>query len=128
MFGGYRFNRYVAVEGSYIGWGTTSASGTRSSGAAFDATADQRSYGVAGVTSLELAAGFSVLAKFGYLRTEQQQRSESAGRFVDADTNEWHIGVGARYAFSPQWAVRGEWENTGRLKLQLLSIAAEYRL
>ena len=50
LFAGYRFNRYLAVEGSYIDWGETTA--TASNG--ISVSASQRSYGLAAVGSAPL--------------------------------------------------------------------------
>jgi opacity protein-like surface antigen len=46
---------------------------------------------------------------------------------VNRDETEFHYGLGAKYAFTRNWAVRGEWEKTDKLKVELLSIGVEYR-
>ena len=46
---------------------------------------------------------------------------------VRRDDTEFHYGVGVKYAFTGNWAVRGEWEKTDKLKVELLSIGVEYR-
>jgi opacity protein-like surface antigen len=127
--GGYRLNRYLAAEVSYIDWGEVTAAGTVvSSGTAFDIAASQYSYGIAAVASLEIAAGFSVFGKLGFLRNEQETRRISPNPLtVNREDTGIHYGAGARYAIGPTWAVRGEWENTEKLEVQLLSIGVEYR-
>jgi OmpA-OmpF porin, OOP family len=120
VFGGYRFNRYFALEGSYINWGEVTASvGT------VNVAAEQRSFGLAALGSLQLGPRFSVFGKVGMLNTEQETRSPA--RTVQRDETELHYGVGASYSLTSNWAVRGEWENTEKLKVQMLSIGVEYR-
>lgn len=99
------------------------------SGQAREVAATQRSYGLAGVGSLELAHGLAVFAKLGVLRNEQETRriSPNPSTLTGSDTGV-HYGLGARYAFAPNWAARAEWENTEKLKVELLSLGVEYRL
>lgn len=126
LFGGYRINRYLAIEGTYIDWGEVSANGV-ALGAPFDVAASQSSLGIAGVASLPLAENFAVFGKLGYLRTEQETRNLTRGSTVNRHENELHYGLGLRYSVTPNWAVRGEWENTEKLKVEMLSIGVEYR-
>ena len=120
IFGGYRFNRYLGAEATYIDWGqvsgTVSGVGT--------VTADQTSFGVAAVGRLELMPQFSVFGKAGLLITEQETPASSTRT---RDETELHYGLGARYLFAPNWAARAEWERTDQLKVELLSIGLEFR-
>jgi OmpA-OmpF porin, OOP family len=121
IFGGYRFNRYVAVEGTYINWGK--ATGTVGPPAR-DVSAEQTSMGVAAVGSFELTPQFSVFGKAGFLMTEQETPAASVTK---RDETEFHYGLGLRFRFAPNWAARGEWERTEKLKVEMLSIGVEYR-
>jgi OOP family OmpA-OmpF porin len=124
LFGGYRFNRYVAIEATYVNWGTVT--GTVNG---IDVSAEQTSMGVAAVGSLELGPRFSVFGKAGFLMTEQEIRRVTAtsSSSVEGDETEFHYGLGVRFRFTPNWAARGEWERTEKLKVEMLSIGAEYR-
>lgn len=123
LFGGYRFNRYFALEGSYIDWGEVTASV-----GAVNVAADQRSFGLAALGSLQLGPRFSVFGKLGLLSTEQETRRINPNPSTfQRDETELHYGVGATYSLTPNWMVRGEWENTEKLKVQMLSIGVEYR-
>jgi OOP family OmpA-OmpF porin len=123
LFGGYRFNRYFALEGTYIDWGEVTAR----VGAA-NVAADQRSFGLAALGSLQLGPRFSVFGKLGLLSTEQETRRVSPNPSnVQRDETEVHYGVGAAYSLTSNWSLRGEWENTEKLKVQMLSIGVEYR-
>ena len=120
LLGGYRFNRYVAVEASYIEWEEVSA--RFNTGA--QVAAKQHSYGLAAVGTVPLGERFELFGKAGFLQTEQETTST---RTVSRDDTEFHYGVGLKYAFTRNWAVRGEWEKTEKLKVELLSIGVEYR-
>lgn len=120
LFGGYRFNRYVAIEATYVNWGETS--GTVNG---ISVSAEQTSMGIAAVGSLELGPQFSVFGKAGFLMTEQDIKRPSGN--VKGDETEFHYGLGVRFRFTPNWAARGEWERTEKLKVEMLSIGAEYR-
>jgi OOP family OmpA-OmpF porin len=123
VFGGYRFNRYFALEGSYINWGEVTASV-----GAVNVAAEQRSFGLAALGSLQLGPRFSVFGKVGMLSTEQEtSRLTPPASTVQRDETELHYGVGANYSLAQNWAIRGEWENTEKLKVQMLSIGVEYR-
>jgi OOP family OmpA-OmpF porin len=127
LLGGYRFNRYLAAEASYIDWGEVTAtvrSGTQTVGV----KASQHSYGLAAVGTIPLGEHFELFGKAGFLMTEQEtRRITPAPSTVNRDDTEFHYGLGAKYAFTRNWAVRGEWEKTDKLKVELLSIGVEYR-
>lgn len=124
LLGGYRFSRYLGVEASYIEWGEVSAS--INTGA--QVAAKQHSYGLAAVGTIPLGEGFELFGKAGFLMTEQEtRRITPAPSTAKRDDTEFHYGLGAKYAFTRNWAVRGEWEKTDKLKVELLSIGVEYR-
>lgn len=125
ILGGYRFNRYLAAEATYIDWGEVSATvRITATGQRIDVAASQVSYGLAAVGTLPLGERFELFGKAGFLNTEQETTS---ARTVTRDETELHYGLGMKYAFSRNWALRGEWENTEKLKVELLSIGVEYR-
>lgn len=124
LLGGYRFNRYVAAEASYIDWGEVTAS----TNTGVSVAAKQHSYGLAAVGTLPVGEGFELFGKAGFLMTEQQTRRITPNpSTVERDETEFHYGLGVKYAFTRNWAVRGEWENTDKLEVQRLSIGVEYR-
>ena len=120
IFGGYRFNRYFGVEGTYIDWGkaTGTVTGPR------EVSAEQTSMGIAAVGSFELTPQFSVFGKAGFLMTEQETPASST---TEREETEFHYGLGVKFAFTPQWAARAEWEKTEKLKVEMLSIGVEFR-
>ena len=127
LLGGYRFNRYVGVEASYIDWGEVTASVTVS-GTVAEVAAKQQSYGLAAVGTLPIGERFELFGKAGFLMTEQETRRITPNpSTVDRDESELHYGLGARFLFTRNWVARAEWENTDKLKVEMLSIGVEYR-
>lgn len=124
LLGGYRFNRYVAAEASYIDWGEVTAGTDTGARVA----ANQHSYGLAAVGTLPIGERFELFGKAGFLMTEQETRRITPNPSTfNRDETELHYGLGVKYAFTRNWALRGEWENTDKLKVELLSIGVEYR-
>jgi OOP family OmpA-OmpF porin len=121
ILGGYRFHRHFAAEGTYIHWGKVSArTATRS------VTAKNSSFGVAAVGILPLRERFSLFGKLGFLQTEQDLAGVGAPSRSGDDT-ELHYGIGLKFDLTPTWRLRAEWEQTEKLKVQMLSVGAEYR-
>lgn len=120
IFGGYRFHRHFAAEGTYIDWGKVSARA-----GALSVTAKSSSFGIAAVGILPLAERFSLFGKLGFLQTEQDLALVGASR--SGDDTELHYGIGLKFDLTPNWRLRAEWEQTEELKVQMLSVGAEYR-
>jgi len=91
-----------------------------------DVAASQTSYGLAVVGTLPLGERFELFGKAGFLQTEQEQRV-APSTTADRSESELHYGLGARFLFTRNWAARAEWENTEKLKVEMLSIGVEYR-
>ena len=129
VLGGYRFNQYVAAEATYIDWGEVTATvRSNATGLTVGVAASQISYGLAVVGTLPLGQGFAFFGKAGFLKTEQETtRGGSPASTVDRKETELHYGLGAKYTFTKNWALRGEWEKTEDLKVEMLSIGVEYR-
>ena len=121
LFGGYRFSRHIAVEGTYIDWGEVSGTVT---GPVRVVPLSQTGIGIAAVGSLPLGPRSSVFGKFGFFRTEQELPASSVPSRADIETQ---TGFGARFALGPKWTARAEWERMTESKVEMLSIGLEYR-
>lgn len=127
LLGGYRFNRHFAIEASYIEWGEVTAS-VNLPPAVVEVAASQHSYGLAAVGTLPLGERFELFGKAGLLQNEQESRRVSPNPSTrNRDETGLHYGLGAKYELTKNWALRGEWEKTDKLKVELLSIGVEYR-
>jgi OmpA-OmpF porin, OOP family len=129
LLGGYRFNRYFALEASYIEWGEVTANlNLGVPPTSVQVAASQHSYGLAAVGTLPLGERFELFGKAGLLQNEQETRRVSPNpSTIKRDETGFHYGLGAKYAVTRNWALRGEWENTEKLKAEMLSIGVEYR-
>jgi OmpA-OmpF porin, OOP family len=121
LFGGYRFSRHIAVEGTYVDWGEVSGT---VSGPVRVVPLSQTGIGISAVGSVPLGPRFSLLGKFGFFRTEQELPASSVPSRADTETQ---IGFGAKLELGPQWAARAEWERMTESKVEMLSIGLEYR-
>ena len=123
LFGGYRFSHYVGVEATYVDWGEVS--GTITPGPRV-VPLSQTGMSIAVVGSVPLTPHFSVFGKVGRLWTEPETPASLPGNFK-RDEKEYQRGLGARLAFTPNWAARAEWERANNTKVEMLSVGLEYR-
>lgn len=147
IFGGYQFTPYLAVELGYNDFGriTSDASvsifGTSFTGSAkIEATA----FELTGVGMLPLGHQFSLYGKLGayYAETKSSANlTQTTAPFTSASSSQsgnnsnLTFGLGARYDFTKNIAVRAEWQrfskvgndDTGKGDIDVLAIGALYR-
>lgn len=126
LFGGYAFNRYVAVEAGYVDLGKASATRTMTAPAAGSVTGKITNTGLFAdvVGKLPVGGDFSLFAKVGAVYAETKTNFATAGavRFAagtnlspkERETN-WKFGLGAQYDLTKSIALRGEWERYNSL-------------
>ena len=121
LFGGYQFNRNVAIEGGYVDLGRAIFPGTSLESTALTLSA---------VGSLPMTDQFAFTGKLGIAWAE----TDVAG-FGTRDSTDPVYGLGLRYDFNKQFGVRGEWERfrlngsplVGKFDADLFSINAIVR-
>ena len=139
IYGGYQFNKYLAVEGSYIDFG-------KATGSAINIKEKYKvtSYTLAAVGSLPLgSSGVSLLGKLGVSRNHVKDdytfKTQSFRHTKTKTDVLW--GVGAKYMVTNNVGIRLEYENlgnagepisnadtgTGRSKLALISAGVEWK-
>jgi OOP family OmpA-OmpF porin len=126
---GYDFTKNFGVEIGYADLGKPSISG-----GGFTATAEPRSYYLAGTATYPIDEQFSVFAKAGVTRnrTKVSATGVSSDKFTHTDAI---LGVGAGYNFSKNVALVIEYENFGKtvdeqgdtLKTDMVSIGLRYK-
>ncbi|WP_284616010.1 outer membrane beta-barrel protein [Aquabacterium humicola] len=106
VFGGWRFGPNFAAELGYARLGRA-----RYTGGVIPGTVTLRGHGLYldAVGTVPLGANFSVLARAGVFTGRARLDAPVAGSDADHGTR-WKAGLGAEYAFNPQWAARIEWE------------------
>ncbi len=124
FFAGYRVNRHLAVEGSYMKLGEF-----RASSGGVSATVEGESWGVAAMGLLPVGSSFTLFAKAGVAQTEAEARAVGPGgsAFGRGDQTELHYGFGAMYDITRNFSVRGEWERLDDSEVDMISIGVQYR-
>lgn len=98
VFGGYRFNDYIAVEGFYTDFGEPDDG---------PLGIDADAFGIEGVGIIPLSEQFELFGKLGLAAWDAD--FTGPGGFSD-DGTDLVLGVGVAYKFSPQISARGELE------------------
>ena len=136
LFGGYRFNEFVAVEGGYQNLGrfngvsTISAPAASSAGGKWDASA----ISVAAVATYPLGDRFGLLFKGGLAATRLKA---SVSQFNANETRvQPLLGIGVKFDATKVIGVRAEFERynnvgdgstTGQSPINIWSVSALYR-
>lgn len=113
IFGGYQFNRNFAIEAGYIDFGEASASGPTPPFGTTSVTQEATAFDVVAVGMLPLMDRFSVFGKLGFYRadTDVSVTNTVLGSVSESDSNtDLTFGVGVRYDFTRNLAVRAEWQ------------------
>jgi OOP family OmpA-OmpF porin len=119
VFGGYKFNRNLAVEGGYVDFGEISASaGTSTVRVSSDALF------AAAVGILPVSGQFSVFGKVGLFMWDLTGTGTGIGTISDDGTDVF-IGLGLNFDITQQFAVRAEWESYDD-EMTMLSAGVQY--
>lgn len=116
VFGGYQFNRFVALEGSYFDLGTFGFAASTTPAGTLGGEIRLRGIGLDAVLSAPLTDKFSVFAKVGANYAEARDRFSASGAVTTpasaADKTELNpkIGIGMQYALTDALSLRAELE------------------
>jgi OmpA-OmpF porin, OOP family len=128
MFAGYRMNRVLAFEASFIDFGKRSLTAT-SGAESTTVTARASAFSADAVVMIPLG-WLEVFGKAGIAKVKAQSTDTTlAGTTfkLGKNDNEAHYGLGLNYRFSSEWDVRGEWERVKDSKIDFFSIGLQYR-
>jgi len=118
VFAGYRFMKYLAVEGAYTNFGEATANSIITAPAAgtVNTTLEADSWTVSALGILPLGDRFSLFARVGvnFWNADISATGIGGGGTASAsasdDGTDWVYGVGAAYSITKNLSVRGEWE------------------
>lgn len=116
VFGGYQFNRYLALEGGYFKLGKFGFRADTASGGALAGQFHVQGLNLDAVATLPITEKLSALARIGSQWARTRDDFQASGGVVLADASPSRratnvkIGVGLQYAISPSMLVRGEAE------------------
>jgi len=143
LFGGYQFNRNLAVEGTYVDLGNfkMSASGTAGGIPSTASGSDKASgFSVDAVGTWPINEQFGLIGRIGLFAWTLDTSTDASGGLVatgsDSPTGtSLDFGVGAKYDFGPNVGARAEFQrfqsvgndNTGKSDIDLISASLVYR-
>jgi OOP family OmpA-OmpF porin len=111
LYGGYSFNKYLALELGYVDLGKTTFSGTvLGTPARGDIKGSGVNFGVVGTAPF--GSGWAAFGKLGVISGEAKASVAipgASGSLKETST-EISYGVGVSYDVTPAGAVRGEWD------------------
>jgi len=140
LFGGYKFNKYFAVEGGYFNLGKFGFTATTTPPGTFTGSGKFQGLNLDAVGILPLSQKFSAFGRVGYIYTETKDSfSGSGGGTGVAASNpnpekkdgNYKYGLGAQYDFTYNLGLRAEWEryrvndavgNKGDIDMALISL------
>ncbi|HEY6642129.1 outer membrane beta-barrel protein [Povalibacter sp.] len=141
---GYRINRYVAAEISYMDFGDVNVVETYDTAGLVPFFPDiTRDFNVAlagsaasVLGSIPVGGGFELQARIGYLFAHQDVVEGPFAQHQSLGNDAWIGGVGATWSFAKRWAVRLEYlrtdrdarERLGESKVEILNLGALFRL
>jgi OOP family OmpA-OmpF porin len=125
LFAGWRFHRNLAVELSYFDFGKARTTGTVS-GAEAEGKMTTKAAGLSAVGMLPVSEELWVFARLGGLQTQTRSTLNGVDLASHGET-EIHTGIGAMYQFSRRWAARLEYERSSDVKIDFISLGAQYR-
>lgn len=129
LFGGYQFNKNLAVELAYVDLGKLTYSGLFGGLPVTGGNVETTGFNVSAVGVLPLNASFSLFAKAGLFAWQAKARDTTggapfSGKEDDADIS---FGFGGAYHLNRNFSVRAEWEQYEAVdKISLVSIGVTY--
>ena len=128
-FLGYRVNRNLAVEGSYMNGGELGGTVNSFFGTGTVKT-DVTAWGIAALGILPLSERFELFGKLGFVRGESDSDVTINGTPIPSDDDsgtELTYGIGVVYNITRSLGIRAEWENVDDADISLLSIGIQYK-
>jgi OOP family OmpA-OmpF porin len=112
LFGGYRFNRYVGVEGGYVNFDEFDSSAS-AAGQTAKVEAEADGYTLAITGAIPLGERFAIIGRAGYLFWDADAKVEVNGTKLDSsneDGSDAFFGAGLEFSFNDRFALRGVWD------------------
>lgn len=137
IYGGYKFNRYLAAEAAYTDLGKTTATVTVPAafgGGSVSNEVKSNAWELVAVGSYPIGtSGFAPYGKAGFYRGESKGSGSVvvAGTTVSASAketnNDFTFGLGVRYDFLRNFGVRAEWQRyNADTDIDVFSVGFQY--
>ncbi|MBS7457447.1 porin family protein [Coralloluteibacterium stylophorae] len=108
VYGGFQFNPYFALEGSYTNFGDIEGSLTPPD--LGTGSVEPRSFGVAAIGMLPIGNQFSLLASAGLQSWEANPDDDLEDVVGDRDSTDPFYGVGAQFDFTSNVSLRAQYQ------------------
>lgn len=117
VFGGYKFNRYFALEGGYFDLGRFGFTAATETAGTYSGDIKLRGWNVDAVGILPITEAFSALGRVGANYAQATDSFSGSGAIATPadpspskrDTN-YKLGLGVQYDITDSLGLRGEWE------------------
>lgn len=116
LFGGYQFNRYVALEGGYFNLGKFGFTSTTVPAGTLDGEIKLQGINLDVVGTLPLSKHWSAIARVGAQYAQTRDSFSGSGAVIVRNPNpsanevNYKLGVGMQYEFTPAFLMRAEIE------------------
>ncbi|MDH4095218.1 MAG: outer membrane beta-barrel protein [Betaproteobacteria bacterium] len=130
LFGGFAFNRNIAVEMAFVDLGELTYSGTYFGTPVTNGTLETSGFNFAAVGTIPLNPSFSLFGKLGLFFWEAEASDVTGGfPFVQTiDDVDVSYGFGASFQFNRNLGMQVEWEQYEAAdSISLLSVGVVYR-
>lgn len=130
IFGGYQFNKNLAVELAYVDLGKANYSGTFFGAPVTGGSVDTTGLNFSAVGIIPLSPSFELFGKVGVFFWEAKARDTTAGMPFSGkdDGTDLSVGIGASYNINRNLSVRGEWEMFKAVdNISLLSLGIAFK-
>jgi OmpA-OmpF porin, OOP family len=119
IFGGYKFNKNLAIEGGYTPLGEVNASG-----GGVNITAEATAWELVGVGMFPLGNNFSIYGKLGFYNGEIEL-SSNIGASGKKTTTDLTYGLGVQFDLTRNLGIRGEWQRYAGFKTPSTAVTDE---
>ena len=128
IFGGYRMNRNLAIEGSFFNYGEATARAVFPGGPG-TLSGEATAFGIAALGILPVSPQFSLFGKAGLLLTDVKVKASGPGGVATESDDETglHYGVGGMFNFAGNLGLRLEWERNDEAEIDMLSLGLQVR-
>jgi OmpA-OmpF porin, OOP family len=130
IFGGYQFNKNLALELAWVDLGKASYSGTFLGAPVTGGSVDTTGLNFSVVGILPLNPSFELFGKIGFFTWEANARDTTGGVPFSgkADGTDVSFGIGASYNINRNLSVRAEWEQFKAVDtISLLSLGIVFK-
>jgi hypothetical protein len=108
FYGGYQFNKYVALEGGYYNLAQLSVGSVDTTAGTVSGSVDMKAFGITGVATAPLTKSLRAYVRAGAAVWDAEVTRNNVTE--GADGTDAMYGLGAAYSFTKTFSVTADWE------------------